>query len=368
MTAGLVVPAILAGLFLCQTAQAHRVSMSSLKLEFHQDEALSLWTISSRDLHHVATSRDADGDGRRTAYDLVVQGSTIQEFFQRHLRIHVEGQPCRYEPGDVDLGNRGQLKVDGRFQCNHAPGLLEVHCGFHQAISGKHRMLSAISFSHRPGAGYWHTFNAETPVWSHQAGARAGYLLEQAHRFGLLGIEHIFTGYDHLAFLVGLLLLGGGVRRLIWVVTSFTVAHSITLGLAALGHLSLPSSLVEPAIAASITYVGVENLLAREGRYRWLLAFVFGLIHGFGFAGILQEMGLPSGALAVSLVSFNLGVEAGQVCIVVVLVSGAAAFSQVLAGGRFSPDRWYRPWGLRALSVPIVVAGVWWFLERILPA
>lgn len=347
-------------------AFAHRVSLSSLKLEFHEDRAQSLWTISSRDLHHVATPRDADGDGRSTTYDLVVQGSTIQEFFQRHVQVHVDGRPCRYEPGSVDLGRRGQLRLNGRYGCHHPPGLLEVHCAFHQAISERHRMVSAISFTNRPESNQWHTFNYTTPVWSHDAGTNVDYLMEQFRRFGVLGIEHIFTGYDHLAFLVGLLLLGGGVRRLVLVVTSFTVAHSITLALAALGHLTLPSFIVEPAIAASIAYVGAENLLVREGRRRWLIAFLFGLIHGFGFAGILQEMGLPPGALAMSLVSFNLGVELGQVCIVVALLGAAAVLGRVLAGSRFSPDRWYRPWGIRTLSIPIIIAGVYWFLERTL--
>jgi hypothetical protein len=149
-----------------------------------------------------------------------------------------------------------------------------------------------------------------------------------AKRFLLLGIEHIFTGYDHIAFLLALLLLGGRFLDLVKIVTSFTIAHSVTLALAALGILNPPVQWVEALIAASIVAVAGENLWAlrsAEGgasrvanalRHRWRITFAFGLVHGFGFASALQELHLPRSALAAGLVSFNLGVEVGQVAIV----------------------------------------------------
>jgi len=344
---------------------AHRVSLSSLKIEFNGRTAHTEWTISARDLHHVGRPVDADRNGRITVNDLVVQGPAIQAFFERYVKVRVDNGPCEYEPGGVSAGKRGQLVVRGSFRCDHAPGRLDMDCAFHQAVAGGHRMITALTFSGKKGgSGRWHTFGPGSTTWTIEVGSHLGRLTSQVARFLALGVEHIFTGYDHLAFLLGLLLLGGGLRRIAMVVTAFTVAHSITLALAALGQLSLPPSVVEPAIAASIAYVGIENFFIGDGRRRWVLAFVFGLIHGFGFAGVLREMGLPRDALAVSLVCFNLGVETGQLVIVAFLLGAAALIRKSLRGGRLDVALWYRPWGLRALSAPIVAAGLYWFLER----
>ena len=172
------------------------------------------------------------------------------------------------------------------------------------------------------------------------------------------GVHHILIGPDHLLFLFGLLLLGGGVRQLLLVVTAFTVAHSITLSLAVLDVVTPPARIVEPIIALSIIYVGVDNLMARGGRdMRVWIALVFGLIHGFGFASVLREMGLPSGALGWSLFSFNVGVEVGQlgvVLIVATILAGIRARSAV-AGERIAV----------AGSILVIAAGAFWFIERV---
>ena len=147
------------------------------------------------------------------------------------------------------------------------------------------------------------------------------------------GIHHILIGPDHLLFLVGLLLLGGSVRQLLIVVTSFTVAHSITLSLAALNIVTPPARLIEPAIALSIVYVGADNMLAKGGRdVRGWIAFTFGFIHGFGFANVLREMDLPARALGWSLFSFNVGVEIGQLLVVVLVASAFRACARAARG------------------------------------
>ena len=178
--------------------------------------------------------------------------------------------------------------------------------------------------------------------------------------FVLEGIHHIFIGPDHILFIVGLLLLGGGIGRLLKVVTAFTVAHSLTLALATLHLLNPPSRFVEPAIALSIVAVGVENLLAaRRGRdVRALLAFGFGFLHGFGFASVLADFGLPRGALGGALFSFNLGVEIGQACIVLTVAPALAWI------GRHSPRAGLRvaAWG----SACVIAAGAFWFVQRLL--
>ncbi len=172
-----------------------------------------------------------------------------------------------------------------------------------------------------------------------------------------LGIEHIFTGYDHLAFLFALLIVGGSLKEAAKIITSFTIAHSLTLAVATLGLVNLPSTIVEPLIAASILYVGVENLLRKDYRRRWLLTFAFGLIHGFGFASVLRELGIGAngGGVAVPLFSFNLGVEIGQLAIAALALPLIWRLHQYpVFIKRYVP----------VCSVLVALAGAWWLLER----
>jgi hydrogenase/urease accessory protein HupE len=196
--------------------------------------------------------------------------------------------------------------------------------------------------------------HASTEYFS--GGARG--TLAVVRRFVAAGVQHILIGPDHILFLVGLLLLGGSLRRLALVVTSFTLAHSITLSLAALRLFSPPARVVEPLIALSIVYVGIDNLMVRGGRdVRQWIAFSFGLVHGFGFASVLREMDLPARALGWTLFSFNLGVEIGQLLIVVVIASALAALRHrsEIAGRRLAV----------AGSLIVVVAGTFWFVQRV---
>jgi hypothetical protein len=174
-----------------------------------------------------------------------------------------------------------------------------------------------------------------------------------------LGVHHIFAGVDHLAFLLALLLVGGSARRVLATVTAFTVAHSLTLGATALGFIVLDAERtrwVEAAIAASIVYVALENLLLKEHAHRALLTFLFGLVHGFGFASVLSGYGLGD-AVATGLLGFNLGVELGQAGVVLALLPLV---------------RWVqrRPrldlWQLRVVSVALALAGSYWLVERTL--
>ncbi len=179
-------------------------------------------------------------------------------------------------------------------------------------------------------------------------------------RFVGLGVHHIAIGPDHILFLVGLLLPGGRLWRLLGIVTAFTVGHSVTLALATLSILSPPAHVVEPLIALSIVFVGADNLLVgtRERDVRVWVALVFGLVHGFGFASVLRETGLPPGALGVSLFAFNVGVEIGQAAIVVAVASGLGLLRRRVpaAAGRLAT----------AGSVVVLVAGAYWFVERVM--
>ncbi|HEX3253260.1 MAG TPA: HupE/UreJ family protein [Pyrinomonadaceae bacterium] len=178
-------------------------------------------------------------------------------------------------------------------------------------------------------------------------------------RFLGLGIEHILTGYDHLAFLLALLIAGGSLRQNAKIITSFTVAHSLTLALATFGLVNISPVIVEPLIAASIVFVGLENLFSRRVAARWLVTFSFGLIHGLGFASTLRELGIGGfGArAAIPLLSFNLGVELVQIAIAAVVLPLVWRLQQRPA---FALKH------VPALSLLITLAGVYWLLARTL--
>jgi len=194
------------------------------------------------------------------------------------------------------------------------------------------------------------------PVF-HMADVKTGgsVLLYRAYRFFLLGVEHILSGYDHILFILAAILVVSGFMEILKLVTSFTVAHSITLALAFLGIVSLSSSIVEPLIALTIAIVAFENVFMGNFNKRWGLIFVFGLIHGLGFVGVLKEITVSKQELLTSLVSFNLGIEAGQLIIV-----GGGVFC--LHYIRKAP---WAPVFVRWSSIAIGVLGLFWFFQRI---
>jgi hydrogenase/urease accessory protein HupE len=178
-------------------------------------------------------------------------------------------------------------------------------------------------------------------------------------RFLVLGIEHIFTGYDHLAFLLALLIAGGSLRHNAKIITSFTLAHSLTLALATLGLVRISPAIVEPLIAVSIVFVGLENLFRRRLAARWLVTFCFGLVHGLGFAATLRELGIGTfGArVALPLLSFNVGVELAQIAIALLVLPLVWRLER-----RPSFTLKHVP----ALSLLITFAGIYWLLVRTL--
>jgi hypothetical protein len=182
-------------------------------------------------------------------------------------------------------------------------------------------------------------------------------------RYLVAGIEHIAIGFDHIAFLLATIVWGRRFVPLVKVITAFTVAHSITLSMAVLGVVAPPSAWVEAAIAASIVYVAAENFFVRDVGRRWRVTFVFGLVHGFGFASVLREYGLPQEALVPALAAFNVGVEIGQLAIVAValLVLHGVDRLERRAGVVEIPDPRVA-WGI---SIIVGALGVWWLVERI---
>jgi hydrogenase/urease accessory protein HupE len=200
-------------------------------------------------------------------------------------------------------------------------------------------------------------FNARSNEHTYYLGTAQG-AIEVMKTFIPSGIHHIMIGPDHILFLIGLLLLGGSWTALLKIVTAFTVGHSVTLSLAALNVVTPPPSVIEPAIALSIVFVGADNLVRGDGRdLRMWVALVFGLVHGFGFANVLREFGLPREALGWSLFSFNVGVEIGQLVIVLIVTAGLSTIRR--------HSLTLRQRVAFAGSIVVIAAGTYWFVQRV---
>lgn len=185
-------------------------------------------------------------------------------------------------------------------------------------------------------------------------------ITEVVFTYMAIGFEHIVPrGTDHILFIIGIFLLSTRMKPLLWQVTMFTVAHTLTLALSMKGIISLPSNIVEPLIALSIAYVGIENIFAHSlHKSRLVLVFLFGLLHGLGFAGVLSEFGMPPNAFATALISFNVGVELGQIAVIL--------FAYLTVGIWFRDKPWYH----QRITVPgsliISVIGLYWTYDRIM--
>lgn len=278
------------------------------------------------------------------------------------------GQPCPATLRQLTITSDGGARIDAEYACPLAPDTSRVSVEFWDELSPGHRHLARSVTDTAPGAGTL----ALSPNDALPSDARQWLLYLAQPTFELLpvreppslslldwvqlGVEHILGGYDHLLFLLALAIVTPGYRTLAATVSVFTLAHSVTLALSTLRVLSPPPSLVECAIALSITYVGLENLTPRAARPRYLLVFAFGLIHGFGFASALAELGLAQAQSLGALFSFNVGVELGQLAVL------AVAFPIIQ---QFRRTAWFGPRGVPALSLATALAGVLWFFDRV---
>jgi hypothetical protein len=349
-------------------ARAHKASDSYLVLDVKDTVVSGQWDIALRDID-FALGLDSDGNGEITWAELRARHADIDAWALAHLTLK-RGGDCRLQVADnlVDShtdGTYAVLVLGGT--CPTGEGDLAIDYRLLFALDALHRGLLRLNFE---------TTTTQTAVFAperstQQFKAAEVSSLAQFGQFLMEGIWHIWIGFDHILFLLSLLLpvvlmreagrwlgvanVGTAVREVLWVVTAFTVAHSITLSAAVLGLVALPSRLVESAIAASVVLAAANNLKPLvEGR-RWMVAFGFGLIHGFGFAGVLIELGLPQETLVLSLLAFNLGVETGQLAIVAVFLPAAYA----LRGTRF-----YQRGVFLGGSVLTLLIALIWFIER----
>ena len=251
----------------------------------------------------------------------------------------------------------GNTIFHARFECAQTVDSLTVKSKLFYDLDAKHLQLTRIADPADPGHFYHEAvLRLNSPVLSVESiKSGGGATWNRIYGFLALGIEHILSGYDHILFLVSAILLSASLMTTARIITSFTIAHSITLVSAFIGLVSLPAGIVEPLIALTVAYVAFENLFVSNLRRRWIVTFFFGLIHGFGFVGALKQITVSKTELITSLVSFNVGIEAGQLLII------AAIYPLFRYVGR-------RTWGLRfqrVTSFLIGVSGSLWFITRV---
>lgn len=289
----------------------------------------------------------------------------LEALVAARLRIEADGQPRTIEWTSLDVvleryGLRLSFRAGARADRLNVHAVMFPYDPVHQTF---------VNIQEDGSLRHQAILTADAPTLQYFSGSPQGRLAV-VRTFVASGVEHILIGPDHVLFLIGLLLLGGSFGRLALIVTAFTIGHSITLSLAALDIVSPPARYIEPLIALTIVVVGADNLLVLSERRkgareavpsttrdaRPLFAGAFGLIHGFGFAAVLKGFGLPREALAWSLVSFNVGVEIGQLVIVVL----AAAFLALAIRARPSLGHPLTVIG----SIGVILAGAYWFVER----
>lgn len=352
----------------CGSTHAHKPSDAYLALSVQGAEITAEWQIHLRDLDLVL-GLDNNGDGRITWGELQARQPDIADYALGRLQLAAGDLPCP--------ANSPVLLVDQRSDGGYAVLRFNALCPRRvETLQVDYRLLFDLDPQHKGLLKLIHPTGITTHVFS-AAQPRQPLSLAQPSTWHTLveyigeGIWHIGTGYDHLLFLLSLLLpvvllrTAGGwqgatawrpvLRDAVTIVTAFTVAHSLTLTLAALGTLSLPSRWVESAIAASVILAALNNLYPLLGERRWLAAFGFGLIHGFGFAGALAEIGLPQSQFLLGLAAFNIGVELGQLSITLALLPVAWWLRH---------SHWYRRGVLVPGSFAISVLAAVWLVER----
>ncbi|MBA3543745.1 MAG: HupE/UreJ family protein [Chthoniobacterales bacterium] len=344
-------------LLLCLTspALAHDPGLSSTNLQIGASEMSAVVTFNERDISTVLgespETLSANGPAIR---------AQLETLARRALNLESSGQQLQPLTVRAGIDTNKNVEFSYTYERPAAAGEITVHS----------LLLPEMPFGHRQAFAATDVAGKEIArslLSNRESTARVtpGKVSPTADHsfldFLLLGIRHILTGYDHLLFLFGLLIVCRSLREAALLITCFTLAHSITLALSTFGLVQLPSRWVESAIAASIFYVGAENLLRRGTHFRgrWLLTFSFGLVHGLGFASVLREMGVANSGRAaiVPLVAFNSGVEIGQLCVAAVLLPLILHFRK--------QPRFLRL-GVPACSAIVAIAGAAWLVQRTL--
>lgn len=344
-------------------AQAHQINLTNARLVVHPDRTVDAEiAMKGSDADRTAGTKvfdDATGLVQPAA--LAAASAPITAYVGAHTAVlGKDGASCR--PGAAKVAPDGDgVVVRIPWFCAGVKDPLRYRSTVLTDVSPDARQVVLIGTGPDAAQDLLDASRTETVLTA----APPPSLLQVIGRYTKAGIEHIFLGYDHIAFLAAVVLWARRLWPVVKVVTAFTIAHSITLSLAALDIVRIPSSVIEPAIAASIVYVAAENFLSRDIDRRWRDTFCFGLIHGFGFASALQEFGLSRSALVPALASFNLGVEIGQIAIVSLVVPSLLVMDRLLApSSRVTAAPTRRAPAVYGVSAVIIALGSYWFLAR----
>lgn len=342
-------------LFMAVRVEAHDPGLSAADLRIEGSRVVANLTLARGDVESVARI-DTNSDGESTQQEFEAARPGLEDLAASSLELRMDSRLASVSDASVRLGESNAIHFLVTF--DFEPGSeLSVRSLLIGRLARGHRQYISIVDERNNKLGE-RILDAGDDLFLLKYELSGTGPSQSFSQFLLLGIEHILTGYDHLVFLLGLLIAGASFKAAAKIITSFTVAHSITLALATLGLVRISPGIVEPLIAVSIIYVGLENIFRREMKRRWLLTFCFGLVHGFGFAAVLSELGIGSVGLAgaaIPLLSFNLGVELGQVVIAAValpLIWKLRTKPSFVA--RFVP----------VCSVLLAVAGGFWLVER----
>lgn len=349
--------ALLALIFGFARTHAHQPGLSTVFLDLGTNRITAQMILAWQELHDSA-SLDANGDGVLSEGEIAGQQKRWQALGESALSLESDGRMLALKaPPEINTDDTTGVRFNITFEFP-ATSVLTLHSEILSELRPTHRQIVTVRGSTGGILGEA-VLEREKPTLDIPLSATAaGKPGSPARDYFLLGLEHILAGWDHLAFLFGLLVIGGKLRDAVKIITSFTIAHSLTLALATFHIINIPSRIVEPIIAASIIYVGFENIVRRSFEKRWMLTLAFGLIHGCGFASVLREIGLGSDgrSVAVPLVFFNLGVEAGQIVIAAIMLPLIWKLK-----GAF-PKRW-----VPAASAVLIVIGSYFLVGHVWP-
>ena len=356
----LIVTSLLASILSAGSACAHQTKLSSTHMTIAATGISARIELNAIDLNVATGASITAPDGQVREDQLAGEIDAVRRYIDSHVTLGFEDGPDCVGTHESAVPKDDHVVITEHWQCPQDSGALIYRVTLFHEIDPVSRHMVSVDGDRK----FIGLLSVSTPQMSvTQLGPTAS---QTFLRYLGAGIQHIAIGYDHIAFLLAVIVLARRFWPLFKVITAFTIAHSITLTLAVLDIVSLPSRLVETLIAASIVYVAAENFFVKDIRHRWWLTFAFGLMHGFGFASVLRDYGLPRDALGWALAAFNIGVEIGQLLIVVAAVLvWRAGFAVAEAGGLVRTEAIERRVSL-AISTAVLAAGLYWLGERVL--
>lgn len=345
---------VVLSLVLSTIGRAHDPGLSSSTVKIGADSTIIEVLFSNRDVAACLAGVDADGDGTIDTQELQSGRAAIERFAlmgvivseaDRPLTVTVRSIVLAGDDEDVALSLTSPLPTGDQLQLA-LPALEELprgHRHFTAVMSGESALATALLYDDRRAV-----------ALDMRNAAPAG-AFELAGGFLVLGVEHILIGFDHVLFLLALLMASASLGAAFSLITAFTAAHSLTLIAATLDLIAMPASIVEPIIALSIVWVAIASLCRKTVGHRWGLVFAFGLVHGLGFASVLRGLGIADTSGLLPLLSFNLGVEVGQVAIAAVAIPILTTLRR---------KAWFMRYGMPGVYLAVAVCGAFWFGER----